>query len=72
MRDSWASRGGYDDELLRGIKVLPGGKRWYWVVWPAPDELRAGEESGHLAEGYEPAEADAVDRALESAGPDAE
>lgn len=45
-----------------------GKDRWYWVVWPSLAQLRAGEVGPHLAEGYEKAKAEAVDRALEVAG----
>jgi hypothetical protein len=45
-----------------------GKDRWYWVVWPSLEMVRSGEAGSHLAEGYERAKAEAVDRALEVAG----
>jgi hypothetical protein len=45
-----------------------GKDRWYWVVWPLLEMVRFGESGMHLAEGYERAKAEAVDRALEVAG----
>jgi hypothetical protein len=50
-----------------------GRKRWYWVVWPSLGELQASEEPLlHIAEGYEKTKAEAVERALDLAGRDAE
>lgn len=43
--------------------------RWYWVVWHSLEEIQASEEPlPHLQEGYEKTKAEAVERALESAG----
>jgi hypothetical protein len=50
-----------------------GSKRWYWVVWPSLEELRASDEVLlHIGEGYENSKAEAVERALDLAGPDGE
>ncbi len=47
--------------------------RWYWVVWPSLGELQASKEPLlHTGEGYEKTKAEAVERALELAGTDAE
>ena len=45
-----------------------GKNRWYWVVWPSLELLRTGMYSGHLADGYQPTKAQAVEHALEAAG----
>ena len=45
-----------------------GKGRWYWVVWPSLEMVRSGESGAHVAEGYERAKTEAVDRALEVAG----
>lgn len=43
--------------------------RWYWVVWPSLEEIQASEEPlPHLQDGYEKTKAEAVKKALESAG----
>jgi hypothetical protein len=45
-----------------------GKDRWYWVVWPSLEMVQSGESGAHVAEGYERAKAEAVDRALKVAG----
>lgn len=45
-----------------------GKERWYWVVWPSLKMVQSGESGVHIAEGYQRAKAEAVDRALEVAG----
>lgn len=45
-----------------------GGRRWYWVVWPAPRQLGSRRPTSHLAHGYERTKAAAVARALEAGG----
>lgn len=49
-----------------------GKNRWYWVVWPSLAIVQSRAASEHLADGYEPSKADAVDRALAVAGLDGE
>ena len=49
-----------------------GKKRWYWVVWPSQVEVQRAANGRHLEEGYEEQKADAIDRALDVAGADAE
>lgn len=44
-----------------------GQNRWYWVVWPSLAQIRVGQ-TDHVADGYEPTKAEAVDRALNAAG----
>jgi hypothetical protein len=47
--------------------------RWYWVVWPSLDEIRASNEPLLLVgEGYEKSKSEAVEKALEMAGKYAE
>ena len=45
-----------------------GKNRWYWVVWPSLALVQSQATGEHLAEGYEPTKAEAVDRALAVAG----
>ena len=50
-----------------------GKNRWYWVVWPSLDGIRASNEPLlQVGEGYEKTKSDAVDKALEMAGKYAE
>jgi len=50
-----------------------GSRRWYWVVWPSLEELRASDEILlHVGEGYEKSKAEAVERALGLAGREGE
>ena len=49
-----------------------GRARWYWVVWPSLAELQAsGEPQSRVAEGFEKTKAQAVEKALDTAGIDA-
>ena len=61
-------------EKRRFLAISSLGKnRWYWVVWPSLDEIRASNEPLlHVGEGYEKTKSDAVDKALEMAGKYAE
>jgi hypothetical protein len=53
--------------------VALGKARWYWVVWPSLRELQTTQTHlSHVAEGYEKTKAEAVEKALEAAGIDAE
>jgi hypothetical protein len=45
-----------------------GKNRWYWVVWPSLETVQSVQSGAHIAEGYERAKAEAVDRVLEVAG----
>jgi hypothetical protein len=63
-----------EKEKRRFFAITSLGKsRWYWVVWPSLDEVRASAEPLlHAGEGYEKTKAEAVERALELAGKNAE
>jgi hypothetical protein len=53
--------------------VSLGKARWYWIVWPSLHELQTSPIlHSHVAEGYEKTKADAVEKALETAGRHAE
>ena len=46
-----------------------GKTRWYWIVWPSLRELQESKEPLlYIAEGYEKAKAEAVEKALDVAG----
>jgi hypothetical protein len=50
-----------------------GENRWYWVVWPSLGEVQASQKPlTYIDEGYEKTKAEAVEKALKSAGRDAE
>src|SRR5512136_169784 len=50
-----------------------GKNRWYWVVWPSLDEIRASEDPLlHVGEGYEKTKSEAVEKALKIAEINAE
>jgi hypothetical protein len=49
-----------------------GHGRWYWVVWPSVVQVREGEVSDHLAEGFASNKLEAIEQALEQAGDHAE
>jgi hypothetical protein len=59
-----------EKEKRRFVAITSLGKsRWYWVVWPSLDEIRASDEPLlHVGEGYEKTKSEAVERALELAG----
>jgi hypothetical protein len=55
----------------RSFAITSLGKgRWFWVVWPSLEQLEAGDFGRGASWGYERTKADAVERALEAAGPD--
>ncbi|MEM7029626.1 MAG: J domain-containing protein [Chloroflexota bacterium] len=57
----------------RFFAVTSVGKgRWYWVVWPSLESIRVEGETGHIADGYAPEKAEAIDEALVLAGIDGE
>lgn len=62
-----------EKEKRRFFAITSLGKsRWYWVVWPSLDEIRASKEFLlHVGEGYEATKSAAVERALELAGQNA-
>ena len=63
-----------EKEKRRFVAITSLSKsRWYWVVWPSLDEIRASDEPLlHVGEGYEKTKSEAVERALELAGKYAE
>jgi hypothetical protein len=63
----------FKDRHKRFFAVTSLGKnRWYWVVWPSLAIIQSQATGEHLADGYEPSKAEAVDRALAVAGLDGE
>lgn len=63
-----------EKEKRRFFAITSLGKsRWYWVVWPSIEEIRASAEPLlHVGEGYENTKAEAVESALVLAGKNAE
>jgi hypothetical protein len=63
-----------EKEKRRFVAITSLSKnRWYWIVWPSLDEIRASDEPLlHVGEGVEKTKSEAVERALEMAGNGAE
>jgi hypothetical protein len=58
-----------EQKAMRFAVASLGKNRWYWVVWPSVESLRAREKTvQHVADGYETTKAEAVVRALDVAG----
>ena len=65
------SDGGGGSRRERSFAITSlGTNRWFWVVWPSLEQLEAGDFGRGPSWGYERTKAEAVDRALEAAGPD--
>lgn len=63
-----------EKEKRRFVAITSLSKnRWYWVVWPSLEETQASDEPLlQVGEGYEKTKSEAVERALELAGKNAE